>query len=138
MDQLPAVTDPNLFVVSVLGALVLGQGAVLFYLFRMFTTVQRAAVVADQVNNAVNNVETGEVRIYQMVKELAGAQREFDQKGWRTLPADLNNAAALTSTVRALQNDSTHISAHLDRIEAKIDAHVMWEETQKYLKGTTQ
>ena len=108
---------------------------------------QKAKTSSREANAAVNDVGTGELRIYEKVSRIDDVvgrlekhQDDFDAKGWETgLPVDMNSAPKLTETIRGLQHQAELHSAHFDTVNGKLDkvledltAHVEWEMKQKY------
>ena len=97
-------------------------------------------------NAAVNNVGPGEHSLYDAVQHLSAdvtylvqQQRDFAEKGWLTLPADLSTAAALTEVVRDLQHGQTQLDAQCQAMTHQIKTihdflrdHDEWERQQKY------
>lgn len=120
--------------------------AALVYTIRNNTIAKGAAQTVEDVNKAVNNIGPGEHRLYDKVDrieksvvKLEADQEEFDSHGWDNLPADLNNAVVLTSTIRELQNNHDKLHEKLDSILAEIvlirgelKEHVTWEMEAKY------
>ncbi len=106
-----------------------------------------AASQATQANQAVNNVAPGEEHslwdqvafIREDVAELVEAQRDFAQRGWRTLPDDIATASRLTETIRSLQHADERQLERYDDIDRKLSTlheflrdHDRWERQEKY------
>ena len=123
--------------------------AALVFIIRNGKTAQEAAkdaataaIQATAANSAVNNVGEGRHTLYDMVENikqdvtsLKGDQAQFDSHGWETLPADINTAVGLTTTIRDLQNGHAAVNEKLDTIIAELREHVVWEMDAKYGKN---
>ena len=108
--------------------------------------VIRAYGQSKAANEAVNNVRPGEHRLYDMVAnleksvdKLTGHNEDFVSKGWETLPTDIGTSAALTSTIRDLQNaavlnheEHKKIVSSLENLQSVITGHDQWEREIKY------
>jgi hypothetical protein len=116
----------------------------LVYIVKSYSGVRSdaktAATQATATNKAVNNVETGELSLYRLVDqnskqldELHGKldsvlvkQAAFD-KAWGNLPGDIDDAVGLSQTLH-------DITGRIDKLDAALADHVMWEMSQKYPK----
>ena len=89
-------------------------------------------------NQAVNDVGSGEVKIYEKVTRideavtrLVMAQTEFESKGWsHGLPTDFDTAPGLTDTIRKLQAKDDRNSEEHAVIGEKLDK-IEWTLTQE-------
>jgi len=116
---------------------------VLVFLVRTFSATR-------QVNQAVNNVGPGEHSLWDQVSfiredisVLVEAQKDFAEKGWRTLPDDIGTASRLTETIRHLQagaegneRDHARIVADLEKLSAILSEHDRWERARDVDRGT--
>jgi hypothetical protein len=80
-----------------------------------------------EANRAVNDVGTGETRIFEKVSnteidvaKLVATQERFAALGWATLPPDIHDAVGLTTTIRALQHAADENTADHDTIKAQL------------------
>lgn len=86
-----------------------------------------AAVAAEQstaANAAVNHVEFGERRLYEIVSHIEAKQDEFDRK-WGNLPTEMGDAVGLVGLLHDM-------SQRIDAIQAQLVEHVTWEMSVKY------
>jgi hypothetical protein len=125
-----AISSSNDQIMMALIALVGSSIAALVFVIRngrlAATAAEDAAVAAKQAtaaNRAVNNVGEGKHNLYDMVErirddvaELKRDQAKFDAHGWETLPADLNTAVSMTTTIRELQNNHKSVIEKLDTL----------------------
>lgn len=90
-------------------------------------------------NKAVNDVDAGEMRLYEKVTRideavmrLDAANSEFEERGWlHGLPKDLSTAPAFTQTIRdiqlkaaALQQNQMDIVARVDHADMILTEHI--------------
>lgn len=134
MIPLPADTsgDPDQVIVAALVAVLMALLGVVVFLAKTYNQ-------AKQANAAVNNVGPGDHSLWDAVnlirsdvEELVKTQRDFNSKGWATLPSDIGTASELTATIRELQLEHRHHNKKLTEIEQTLKAHDAWERTQKH------
>jgi len=151
-DTVEAVNSNTDQIMLALIALVGTSIAALVFIIRNSKTAEAAAadaataaVQATAANQAVNSVGPDKHTIYAMVErihddvvELKRDQETFDSHGWETLPADMNTAVGLTTTIRDLQNNHKSVNTKLDTLISELREHVVWEMDAKYGKqGST-
>lgn len=126
-------------VIFALIALVGTSITALVYVIRNGKYAKQGAEDAAATNAAVNNVGPGQHKLYDLVQrihddvvDLKKDQEQFDSHGWETLPADLNSAVALTSTIRDLQHHYERVDEKLDTLIGELRDHVAWEMGAKY------
>lgn len=126
-------------VILALIAIIATSVAALVYVIRTNNYSKTAAEQSTQANRAVNMVSPGEERLVEKVDHLVKSvdklvdiQEEFSSHGWNTLPADLNNAVNLTTTIRDLQSRDKQVGEKLDILIAELREHVVWEMGAKY------
>ena len=118
-------------VILALIALVATSIAALVFIIRngryIKTGAEDAAQPAEQATsaaNAVNHVEYGEHRLYDVVARIEAKQIEFDRK-WGALPESLGNAVNLSETLHDMNR-------RLDDIQTQLADHVAWETNVKW------
>ena len=140
-----AIAETHDQIMLALIALVSMSIAALVWVIRNGRYVRTAAEQSTAANQAVNSVGPDKHTIYAMVErihddvvELKRDQAQFDSHGWETLPADLNSAVGLTTTIRDLQNNHKTVNTKLDTLIVELREHVAWEMDAKYGKhGST-
>lgn len=122
-DAVEAVSANQDQIMMALIALVATSVAALVYVIRNGRYVKTAAEQSTEANAAVNNVGPGKHTLYVMVEQikedvahLKRDQEQFDSHGWETLPADMNTAVGLTTTIRELQRHAKDVNGKLDVI----------------------
>jgi hypothetical protein len=122
--------------------------AALVWVIRNGRYLKTAAEEATAASAAVNNVGSGDHKMYDMVRDtkaevkqiqadvsaLKRDQAQFDSHGWETLPPDLGTAVGLTTTIRGLQSGHAAINGKLDTLIAELREHVAWEMDARYGK----
>jgi len=118
-------------IAAILGTLVVGLLAVIVLLVKTMSEVKTGSQQAAAVNDAVNNIGPGGVRLYdrvshidQAVAELRQAQTDFAKRGWGALPDDIATASGLTEVIRDIQHEIADISTRLR-------VHDEWERSIK-------
>ena len=125
-----AIAETNDQIILALIALVGTSIAALVFIIRNSKIIRDgagdAAVAAEQSTSAasaVNHVEFGERRLYEIVRHIESKQDEFDRK-WGNLPAGMGDAVALTELLHDM-------SGRIDKIQTDLVDHVRWEMSQK-------
>ena len=134
-DSVESIADRHDQIMLALIALVATSIAALVWVIKSGRLAKDSNEQIAAVNRAVNDIGPGEHRLWDKIDNIEKAvvhlehdQETFDSHGWETLPADLNTAVGLTTTIRDLQDGHKK----LDRIIAMLGEHVEWEMSQKY------
>lgn len=145
-DTVNQIAESHDQIILALIALVSMAVAALVWVIRNGRYVKTAAEEATAANAAVNSVGPDKHTIYAMVEQIKAKiehnsetlsdlkrdQDQFDSHGWETLPADMNTAVGLTTTIRDLQNGHRAVNEKLDTIISELRDHVVWEMDAKY------
>ena len=142
-DQVESIANTNDQVVMALIAIVGTSIAALVYVIRNGRLAKDSNAQISAVNRAVNDIGPGEHRLWDKIDNIEKSlthlevdQETFDSHGWETLPADLNTAVGLTTTIRDLQNGHAAVNEKLDTIIEELREHVVWEMNTKYGKNS--
>jgi Na+-translocating ferredoxin:NAD+ oxidoreductase RnfG subunit len=138
IGQDSGITAAELQIFAPLLGMLATMVGVLVFLVKSYRQTEIAATEAKQTNNSVNNVLPGMPTLYQQVLQIketmnkfTDAQDDFTQKGWRSLPEDINTAIGLTETIRELQHKDIAIQESLDSLGERLD--VMVEELREHI-----
>ncbi len=146
------VTDDVINTSEELGSLGVLGVVILILVALLWITIRNSAKVSS-VNNAVNNIKPGDTNLVDRVRNIESMlmkldtwMDDFNRHGWPSLPADIGSAAALTETIRAIQNRIEVLHAtddeqrkclesvlkELREVHSELAGHVEWEMSTKY------
>jgi hypothetical protein len=147
------VTDQVVEASNDLGALGVLGVVILILVALLWITIRNMNTKVSDINHAVNNVKPGDPmmidrvkHIEQMLGKVDDWMDDFNRHGWPSLPDDIGSAAALTETIRQIQNRLEQLT-HCDReqkvaltdllyelreLRSEVDKHVKWEMAEKY------
>lgn len=123
--------EPNALIVWAMIFVVLSLVSLLTFTIKTYKK-------AEQVDKAVNNVGPGEATLVEKVTDIRQDLNKvidfaelFTQRGWTSLPGDLDTSAHLTETIRAIQAEAKalHVMHDLLRerieyVDAKVERHL--------------
>ena len=131
LPDAPSASEPNELLVWALVVVVIALASTLVFTVRGYKKVQK-------IDKAVNNVGPNEASLIETVKtidervdRLITDSDRFKEKGWASLPEDLDSSAHLTETVRGIQSDIREVFhriqvviERLEHVDTKIERHL--------------
>ena len=151
--------DPTAALWVVLLGLLLGTGATLFFVVRQQVATKSVVGVDASMQELLRSIERNQSFFHEKIEHLLRADKEFTEKGWRTLPEDIGTASQLTAKIRELEhadrallsasdlakeamarNEEEHrrIIATIDELKQLLRDHDAWERSVDARHGEWQ
>lgn len=117
IPEAPTAENPNALLVWALVVVVLALATSVVFLIRGYKKVET-------IESAVNNVGPGEGTISQRITEINNSVDKLitaHDRGWGSLPDDLDTSAHMTETIRDLQSKVAWLQLSCETMSQRIE-----------------